>query len=176
MRSDAAETISTLPVLESFLADASVLVLRRLSACAFPRALRHRFREVGEQHREPQPGRNLELESKPACSRGERLEHQDRGERGADLDHEHHRIFRQCDRIQLDERIDNGAPNNRRIEQRTRAFTARETHRGGIGGIDALSLRFNLHRLVLAILLAYRAFLTYYASSLNQVFDDRSQR
>ena len=41
----------------------SVLVLRSVSACALPRAFRHGFGEVGEQHGEPQPERDLEGEA-----------------------------------------------------------------------------------------------------------------
>src|SRR6202044_1630231 len=94
---------------------------------------------------EPQPCRNLELESKPARSRDERLEHQDRSKRGADLNHEHHRVFSQCHGIQLDERIDNRPPDDRWIEQRPGALAARKTHRGGIGGLRHALPRFNLN-------------------------------
>ena len=34
-----------------------------MSACAFAARFRHRFREVGEQHREPQPQRDLNLKA-----------------------------------------------------------------------------------------------------------------
>ena len=39
----------------------------------------------------------------------------------AHLDHEHHRVLHQRARIQLDERIADGALDDRRIEQRARA-------------------------------------------------------
>ena len=43
-----------------------------------------------------------------------------RGDGRAHFHHEHHRVLDDGDRIQLDERLLDRAPQNRRIEQRTR--------------------------------------------------------
>ncbi len=62
----------------------------------------HRFGEVGEQHREPQPDRD-ECGEAVDVADGEQRRHD-----AADLDDEHHRIARLRARVQLDERVDDG--------------------------------------------------------------------
>ena len=66
-----------------------------VAACALPRPFRHRFGEIGEQHREPEPEIDLEARmprpSAPATrSRRNRIVVRRRD----DLDHEHHRVVR----------------------------------------------------------------------------------
>ena len=63
LRSDAADTTSTLPFPASFFASALGLGLAQAVGLRFAAAFGHGFGEVGEQDREPQPGRDLEFEA-----------------------------------------------------------------------------------------------------------------
>ena len=71
-------------------------------------AFGHRFGEVGEQHREPQPQRDLQVEPERRAA----AEQQHRGDDAADLDHEHDGIAHHVPRIQLDERVQDRAPDD----------------------------------------------------------------
>ena len=63
-------------------------------------ALGHRFGEVGEQHRRPQPQRDQPDEHVGPA------EELDRGDHAADLDHEHDRVADHRAGVELDERLD----------------------------------------------------------------------
>jgi len=82
------------------LACVSVPQRRRLR---LPAALGDRLREVGEQHREPQPEHDLEFEADLLAAGDEVADQDHGGQCGDDLENEHHRIFDQCARIELDE-------------------------------------------------------------------------
>jgi hypothetical protein len=56
-------------------------------------AFRDRFGEIGEQHREPQPQDDLEGEGEALAARDQIAQEDHGGERGDDLDHEHHGIL-----------------------------------------------------------------------------------
>ena len=62
-----------------------------------------RLGEIGEQHREPQPQDDLELEADVLAAGDEVADQDDGGQRGDDLEHEHHRVLDQRPRIELDE-------------------------------------------------------------------------
>jgi hypothetical protein len=83
--------------------------------------LGHRLREAREQHGEPQPKRDREDEAWGGLtSSGEQgVNEEQRGERAADLDHEHDRVTDHLARVELDERIDERAAHDRALEQRT---------------------------------------------------------
>ncbi len=80
-------------------------------------ALGHRLSEVGEQHGEPQPERDLPREQRPPRSVDQLLDEDHRGEQAARLDDEHHRVLDLNPRVELAERIqcrlpdDAGIPN-----------------------------------------------------------------
>src|ERR1700746_366434 len=87
----------------SSLACVSVRWRRNAPACALPRALGDRLREVGEQHREPQPQHDLDFEADMLAA-GDEVADQDHGcQRGDDLEHEHHRLLHQPARVELDD-------------------------------------------------------------------------
>ena len=69
----------------------------------FAATFRHGLRKVREQHSEPQPERDLQVELERTARRGTAARRDD----AADLDHEHDRIAHHLARIQFDERIDN---------------------------------------------------------------------
>ena len=57
-------------------------------------AFRHRLGEVGEQHGHPQPDDDLEGEAEMFAAARQQIAEEDHGgERGDDLDHEHHRVL-----------------------------------------------------------------------------------
>ena len=58
-------------------------------------ALGHGFGKVGEQHREPQPQNDLELEADMLAAGDEIADQDHRRQRGDDFEHEHHRILHQ---------------------------------------------------------------------------------
>src|ERR1700693_3442375 len=98
----------------------SVLVRRTDSA--------HRFGEVREHYREPQPGRDREIETGATMSRREQIaEEKARDRRGSDLNHEHDRVAQLHARVEFDERVERGAPKNRAVEQRAGLRTAFNT-------------------------------------------------
>ena len=64
-------------------------------------SFRHRFREVGEQHGEPQPEDDLEREADAGASNCKIPHQKDRRERRHDGNDEHDRVLRQRARIEL---------------------------------------------------------------------------
>ena len=70
-RSFEAETVSILPFASKRLAMESVFVFRRFGLRLAAR-FRHGFREVGEQHREPEPDGNLDFKETSARARANR--------------------------------------------------------------------------------------------------------
>ena len=60
----------------------------RLSA-----SLRHGFREIREQYREPEPQCDLQIETAFGRTAGQIADQEERGYRGADFDHEDNRIL-----------------------------------------------------------------------------------
>ena len=78
------------------------LTAQRVGLCLTP-TLGDGFREVGEQHGEPQPQDNLKLKADMPAA-GHQIANQDhRRERRDDFEHEHDRILHQRSRIELDE-------------------------------------------------------------------------
>ncbi len=84
-------------------------------------SLGHRFGEVGEQHREPQPQRDLKLEGGERAAAEEEIAAQDHGhrERGH-FDHEHDRVARLDARVKLAQRINQCALDDLAVPQRRR--------------------------------------------------------
>ena len=75
------------------------------------------FRKVGEQHGEPEPKNDLELECDVLSARHE-IADQDHGrERRDDLEHEHDGILHERPRIELDERRTDRRDHDLRVEQ-----------------------------------------------------------
>ena len=76
------------------------------------------FGEIGEQHSEPQPQDDLELEADVFAAGDEIADQDHRGQRSDDLEHEHHRVLHQRARIELDEGGADRRHDDLRIEQR----------------------------------------------------------
>ena len=76
------------------------------------------FREIREQHREPEPQIDLERKRVMASAREKIAQEQNRGQRRHDLHHEHHGIARHLARIELLERIQDRRKQDRRIRHR----------------------------------------------------------
>ena len=89
-------------------------------------AFGHRFSEVGKQHREPQPERNLQIEPKPDTMMNRIVDKQKRGEHAADFDNKHYGILYHPARIKFTERIDKRLPHDPRIPK---AFLLRNSRR-----------------------------------------------
>ncbi|MGY3651716.1 hypothetical protein ACVWW2_007007 [Bradyrhizobium sp. LM4.3] len=81
-------------------------------------AFGNRFGEIGEQHREPEPKDDLEGKAQARTSRKDIAQKDRRGERGHDLDHEHHRVLHHQPRIELGERGANRGHHDVRVEHR----------------------------------------------------------
>ena len=81
-------------------------------------ALGDGFGEIGEQDGEPQPQDDLELEADVFAAGDEIADQDHRGQRGDDLEHEHHRVLHQRARIELDEGGADRRHDDLRIEQR----------------------------------------------------------
>ena len=94
----------------------------RLSA-----ALGHGLGEVREQHGEPQPRGDREVEAGVRPVTDEVAHQKDRRRQRADLDDEHDGIARLPARIELLERIADGARDDRAVEERARLGTAFQT-------------------------------------------------
>jgi hypothetical protein len=78
----------------------------------------HGFGKVREDDREPEPDRELKREAKVAAPR-RRITCEDEGREHTAHEHdEHHGIPKHVLRVQLDERVADGATNDRGIEQR----------------------------------------------------------
>jgi len=75
-------------------------------------ALRHRLSKVRKQHREPQPQGDLQVEAECILVRGEIAEEIDCRDDAANLDDEHDGLPHHLARIELGERIDEGAAND----------------------------------------------------------------
>ena len=81
----------------------------------FAATFRHRLGEVGEQHGEPEPERDLELEAQVPPARDGVTNQVERRQQASDLDDEHHRVLRHRSRVQLPERIANRRGDDGRI-------------------------------------------------------------
>jgi hypothetical protein len=77
---------------------------------------RHRLREVREEEGEPEPERDLDVEEHLSATRDVAGE-EARDEDGADEDDEHDRVLRLELRRELDERIPDRRPDDRRVEE-----------------------------------------------------------
>ena len=69
-------------------------------------AFGHGLGKVGEQHREPQPEGDLEVESEAGTVMDCVVDEQRRGEHAADFDDKHHRVLDHAARIELAHRIE----------------------------------------------------------------------
>ncbi len=75
--------------------------------------------EVGEQHREPEPGGDETGEHVLLTRRvGEVLDEEDGDEDAAELDHEHHRVASHAPRVELEHALTCSSPEDRGIEKR----------------------------------------------------------
>ena len=109
-RSCDAGTCSILPPSSTRLRDRVGLGLAQGVGLRLAARFRHRFGEIGKQHREPEPERDLQLRSRsPAPPVTMSRTRKTVVSAAPDFDHEHHRILHQRDRIQLDERLPNRA-------------------------------------------------------------------
>ncbi len=75
---------------------------RRAGRLRFAAAFRHGFREIGKEHREPEPDRELRDETAQCWFGGK---DSDRGQRRADHGHKHDRVLDHQTRIQFLERV-----------------------------------------------------------------------
>ncbi len=80
-------------------------------------AFGHGFGEVGEQHREPQPQGDLQVEAEVALVAQVIGKEQHGGEHAADFHDEHDGVLHHRRGLQLDERIDACTPHDLRVEQ-----------------------------------------------------------
>ena len=85
------------------LALVSSRVWRRRCGLRLAAALGHGFGEIGEQDGEPQPNNDLEGETKMLAAVHPVADEDNGGERGDDLDHEHHRVLHHQARVELGE-------------------------------------------------------------------------
>ena len=83
------------------LGDGLALGLAQRVGLGLAAALRHGFGKVGEQHREPQPERDLQVEDEGPGVMTEVLDEQQRSEHAAHLHHKHHRVLDHPARIEL---------------------------------------------------------------------------
>ena len=84
-------------------------------------ALGHRLGEVREEHGEPEPERDREDEAgRRLALADERLDEEDGREDAADLDDEHDRVLELVTRVELLERVDDGALDDRPLEELAR--------------------------------------------------------
>ena len=95
--------------------------LAQLVGLRLAATLGDRLGEVREQHGEPEPsgdetGEDVLLSRRVA----EVLDEEDRDEHAAELDHEHHRVASHPSRVELEHALAGGAPEDRRIEERSR--------------------------------------------------------
>ena len=94
-------------------------VARRLSACGLAAGLGQRLGEVGEEDRDQEQDGQRRLVDDQAGGRvvEDRLDGDDRGQDGADLDQEHDRVAHHVPRVEHDERPPGGHADQRRLEQ-----------------------------------------------------------
>ncbi len=90
-------------------------------------AFRHGLGEVGEQHREPEPERDLQIEAERVAVRGDVAEQIERRDDAADLDHEHDGILHHRAWIQLGQRIEECAADDLWIPERAFACACHES-------------------------------------------------
>ena len=76
-----------------------------------------RLGEVGEEHGEPEPKDDLELEADASPSREQVAHEDDGGQRGDHLEDEHHRVLEEGPRVELDEGRTDRRPHDLGIEQ-----------------------------------------------------------
>src|SRR5260370_11161603 len=81
----------------------------------FTASFRHCFRKISEKNGEPEPNRDLQFEANvfPSVEKQEESRN-----RGADFGDKHHRICRQCDRVELPKSVTDSRNNNRPIKNR----------------------------------------------------------
>ena len=84
----------------------------------FAAALRHGFSEVREQHREPEPQSDLQVEAEVSLVTAVIREQQHRREDAADFYDEHDGVLHHGGGIEFDERVDTGAAHDLRVEER----------------------------------------------------------
>ena len=99
----------------------SVLVLRSVSAWALPRPSAMASAKLANSTVNQSHSVIWNVKPRPWRAGGEILEELEGGHRGAHFHHEHHRILHHQPRVQLDERVADGALDDGRIEQRARA-------------------------------------------------------
>ena len=75
-------------------------------------SLGHRFGEVGKEHGQPEPERDLKLETQPGPACRDVANEPNRGEHAADFDDEHHRVARHRAWVELPERVADRASND----------------------------------------------------------------
>ena len=80
---------SILPIGQNPIGDGLDRGFAQRISLGFAAAFGHGFREIREQHREPQPERDLEIEAKLALVAHHIAHQQDRGQHAADFHHEH---------------------------------------------------------------------------------------
>ena len=104
-------------------ATVSVRIERSVSACARAAALGERLGEVGEDDGEPQPHRHRDGEQQRLVAAAERVAADDlvddgeRGQHGADLDHEHDRVAQLHARVELAQRREERRPHQLAAEE-----------------------------------------------------------
>src|SRR5262249_50989605 len=85
----------------------------------------HRLGEIREQHREPEPQRDLNAEQKPTCPGDRILDHEYSRKRCSYFDNEHHGILGYNSWVELDERLLRSTPQDFGIKKRTRSNSFR---------------------------------------------------
>ena len=95
----------------------SLRVLRKSVGLRLAAPLRHRFGEIGEQHREPQPEGDLAGEQRRAVMRDEIADEEAGDDERDDFGDENHRVLRQLARIELAQRVDRRRADDGRIEK-----------------------------------------------------------
>src|SRR5439155_24612018 len=93
-----------------------------------PATFSHRFREVGEEDRQPEPERDLQFEAESRLTVGRIDQQPQRRQHAPDLDHEHHGIPGHRSRMELADRVDNRGPHDRRIPDRSRLRVHLSSH------------------------------------------------
>ena len=87
------------------LGDGLALGLAQRVGLGLAAALGHGLGKVGEEHREPQPERDLEVEAKAGAVMHGVVDEQRRGEHAAHLDNKHHRVLDHAAGIELAHRV-----------------------------------------------------------------------
>ena len=87
------------------LGDGLALGLAQRVGLGLAAALGHGLGKVGEQHREPQPERDLQVEAEAGAVMDDVVDEQRRGEHAAHLHHKHHRVLDHPAGIELAHRV-----------------------------------------------------------------------